>query len=388
MIKKIKYILFSVMLFLVFVNVNAYTKEDIVNLASSINTCSSDTASLVNGFKVTYTRMINERDVSDENLTKIYNNISVVKGILIENNVCTKESLSALPNDIKDELYSLYKQTNKLITSSPKYVDIEESKKNNEEVQVVFDSSTNKIKMYEGGTLINVVESNKKLNYVGLNKNIIVLIFVLIALIIFMVILKIKGKKSIFITSFTYVLIFLLFTTLVFRNDISSTLDKLHDMSVKVNTNEKEVVVKDAKIISYPSYDSKYATIYINDKKENIYFGDSSEILAKGIGHTTTSSLPGEGKTTVLSGHNTGLFKELFDLKKSDKVSIETIYGRFTYKVVDSSIVEDTDINSIEKDYDLILYTCYPNTNIYGNKRLIIYLDLVDSEWLGDVDEN
>lgn len=399
MIKKIELIVVSFIVFMCFSNCYAYTKNDVINLASSINTCSSDTASIVSGFKVTYTRMLNERDVSSSNLNQMYNNISKVKDILTTYSVCSKDSLSSLPSSIKDELYSLYKQTNKLITSSPRYVDIADNKENkdteikkqsssNGEVQMVIDSSNGEIKIYEDGTLINVVGNYDKLNYVGINKIIIGIILIFIAILIFMIILKIKGNKSIFITSITYTCIFIIAFTIVFKDNISSYLDILSNMSINVSDKEKTIKVKNKKIISYPSYNSKYATIYIDNKKEDIYFGDSSEVLSKGIGHMPTTNLPGEGGRVVLSGHNTGLFKKLFDLNKDDEVTIETIYGKFIYKFKDSEVVDESSVESLEKDYDLIVYTCYPNTSIYGNKRLVVYLNLVGSEWLGDMNES
>ena len=185
-----------------------------------------------------------------------------------------------------------------------------------------------------------------------------------------------------------YASIFIIIITIAFKDKMSSYLYILSNMSVNVSDKQKDVRVKDKKIISYPSYGVKYATMYIGQRRESIYFGDSSDILSKGIGHMTSSSLPGEGGKTILSGHNTGLFRKLFDLEKNDKVIIDTIYGKFTYEFKDSKVVEDTDISSIEEDYDLILYTCYPKTNIYGNKRIVVYLKLVSSEWLGDKDES
>ena len=38
----------------------------------------------------------------------------------------------------------------------------------------------------------------------------------------------------------------------------------------------------------------------------------------------------------------------------------------------------------LEKDYDLIMYTCYPNKELYGNKRLIIYAKLDKTKWVGE----
>ena len=391
MIKKIKYLALCFMLFNVFmINTYAYTKDDIINLTSKINICSSDTNSLINGFKVTYFRLLNERDISEENLDKIYNNISIVKQIIEENNICNSEDLSKLSSQLKDKLYNLYKETNKIITSSPKYIDGIDNKIENkdDEVKIVIDSSSSEIKVYEDGMLINVVGNTKKLNYVGLNGILIGIILLFFSLLFLSLALKLKYRKSVIISSLIYTSIFVLLVALIFRNDISSYMDKIIGMSVSINNGDKKIVALNKKIISYPSYNSKYGVITINNSREDIYFGDDSNILSIGIGHNTNSSLPGEMGTTILSGHNTGLFKELYNLNRNDLVEIQTLYGSFTYEMVESKIVDDDNLSSIEENYDLIMYTCYPNINLYGNKRLILYFKLIKSEWLGDQSES
>ena len=87
--------------------------------------------------------------------------------------------------------------------------------------------------------------------------------------------------------------------------------------------------------------------------------------------------------------HNTEVFNELHkrvisNLKNGNKIVIETNYAKFEYTVKTSKIVNETDLNSLEKDYDLILYTCYPNKELYGNKRLIIYAKLDKTKWVGE----
>ena len=66
------------------------------------------------------------------------------------------------------------------------------------------------------------------------------------------------------------------------------------------------------------------------------------------------------------------------------EIDNETNYAKFEYIVKTSKIVNETDLNSLEKDYDLILYTCYPNKELYGNKRLIIYAKLDKTKWVGE----
>ena len=55
--------------------------------------------------------------------------------------------------------------------------------------------------------------------------------------------------------------------------------------------------------------------------------------------------------------------------------------------MLDYEIVKETDIDILEKKYDLILYTCYPNSNLYGDKRVVVFANLKSSKWLGDINE-
>ena len=73
------------------------------------------------------------------------------------------------------------------------------------------------------------------------------------------------------------------------------------------------------------------------------------------------------------------LYSNLFNNHKS--IEINTSYGKFTYEIKDKEIVDKNDLDSLNKDYDLIMYTCYPKVNIYGNKRLIVYASLVNIDW-------
>lgn len=358
-------------------HVQAYTKEDIISLTDNIETCSSETKSLVEGFKASYIRIINERNISDENLDIIYHTIEKAMSKVKDNNIC---SINQVNSELKKELYDLYKKANSIILNSPK-IDNTTS-----DTKVVIDKNNKEIKIYDNGSLSDVVSVNKKLNYVGINKIVILSITSLIFLLLLLILLKILKKKNILIDALLYVVLILLPLNLIFMKEISIAIDFITLMNVEFKDNQKEVSIINKKIISYPLYGNKYAKIYIDNESEDIYFGDSTDILKKGIGQASSSYLPGEDAKTILSGHNTGIFKKLFDIK-DQTIIIETTYGKFTYKVIDKEIILDTQIESLNKDYDLILYTCYPNSNLYGNKRLIVYANLIDSKWLGEIDE-
>lgn len=386
--KYFRLLLFSLVLMcMCFYKVDAYTKEDIVSLTSSFKSCSSTTTSIIKGLTASYSRMLNEREITPSDLNEIYNNLNSAINTLKKYEVCSINDKNKIPSSVFSNLYSLYNETNNIILSSPKISDTESNSESKYETNIVIDSTANQIKVYENGALSDVIETEEKLNYVGLNKLVYVMIIGLSLLLIVLILLKILKFKSALVVSLIYVSILSLSITVVFRNQVSLILDVLQSMNVKINEINKEVLTKDEKIISYPLYGSEYAQIYINDSQGDIYFGDSSSILKKGVGQKSSSYLPGEGKTTILSGHNTGVFKELSSLNKNDEIIIETTYGKFIYKVEKKEIIEDTNIGVLEKEYDLILYTCYPNSNLYGDKRVVVFANLKSSKWLGDINE-
>jgi len=407
MIKYIRYlILFLILSSFCVLNVEAYTKEDIINLTNNVNTCSSETRALLEGTKASYTRILNERNVSESDLDRIYNNVKKAMNILSNNGLCSIEQKEGVSENLKNSLYELFQQTSDILLSSPLIGQNSSGSSSNDvtvnnnsnggnssnsnettDSKVVIDSSTNQIKIYENGTLTNVIELEQKLNYVGLNRTLVVSIELMLACLFTLLLIRRFVKPNVIITSMLYVLILLLPTSFIFRNQISVVLDTISLMNVNINENHKEVLVDGEKIISYPSYGSKYATIYLNDNKGDVYFGDDSSILKKGVGQANSSYLPGEDKRTILSGHNTGVFKELFNVAKNDDVIIETVYGKFTYNIEDIKVIDDNDVSILSSNYDLIMYTCYPAINLYGDKRIAVFANVIDKEWVGGIHE-
>lgn len=100
-----------------------------------------------------------------------------------------------------------------------------------------------------------------------------------------------------------------------------------------------------------------------------IYHGTSSEVLSKGIGHLSTSSLPvgGIGTHCVLTGH-TGfygqrLFSDLDRLEVGDIFYITCLDESMAYKVDQIRIVlpENTEFLQLNPDEDYVtLVTCAP----------------------------
>lgn len=111
-----------------------------------------------------------------------------------------------------------------------------------------------------------------------------------------------------------------------------------------------------------------------------IYQGTENAQLKKGIGHYEKSVLPGVADNSVLSGHRDSVFSQLGKLKVGEFVTIETVAGKFTYKISGFRIVgaDDRTVIVPTSSAVLTLTTCYPFRYI-GNapKRFIVSADLV-----------
>jgi sortase A len=111
-----------------------------------------------------------------------------------------------------------------------------------------------------------------------------------------------------------------------------------------------------------------------------IYQGTEDAQLKKGIGHYERSVFPGVGDNSVLSGHRDSVFSQLGKLKVGEFVTVETVAGKFTYKISGFRIVGANDRTVIvpTKTAVLTLTTCYPFHYIgSAPKRFIVSADLV-----------
>ena len=138
------------------------------------------------------------------------------------------------------------------------------------------------------------------------------------------------------------------------------------------------------KLKVYPEYGTQYATIEIPDIDVNlpVYFGDTLEILKKGVGHSSGSYFPGEGGSIIYMGHNSKkMFRRFSELQIDDTITVKTNYGEFKYQIYDMQIVEETDTDKLPVQTDeevLMIYTCYPFNNIgYATQRYVVYAKLV-----------
>ena len=140
----------------------------------------------------------------------------------------------------------------------------------------------------------------------------------------------------------------LIFTALIiivgyflFGARIEETISLINKVSIDVE-NKKEavetVIGEDNKLKNYPEYGTEYAKINIPkiDVDLPVYYGDTLEILKKGVGHSSGSYFPGEGGSIIYMGHNSKkMFRRFSELQIGNEIKVTTSYGEYNYKIYD-----------------------------------------------------
>ena len=159
--------------------------------------------------------------------------------------------------------------------------------------------------------------------------------------------------------------------------------------TISIDTNKKtekkvEYDLSSKQLKSYPEFGSQYATIEIPKIDVNlpVFFGDTMEVLKKGVGHSSGSYFPGEGGSIIYMGHNSkNVFRRFGELQIGDTITVKANYGEFKYQIYDMQIVEETETYKLpiqENEEKLMVYTCYPFNNIgYATHRYVVYANLV-----------
>lgn len=131
--------------------------------------------------------------------------------------------------------------------------------------------------------------------------------------------------------------------------------------------------------ITFPQYGTRFGRLTISDASicADLYFGDETDELKKGVGLYSGSFIPGYGRTILIAGHNHTYFHTLGNVKTGDKILIETNYGQYTYQITKTQIKSFSDASAYDlnqKVENLILYTCYPFNDLgLTPKRFFVY---------------
>lgn len=168
-------------------------------------------------------------------------------------------------------------------------------------------------------------------------------------------------------------------TAFILANKVSIDVD-----SNKENTEQGTVLNEEKKTLeNYPEYGTQYATIEIPRVDANlpVYFGDTLEILKKGVGHSSGSYFPGEGGSILYMGHNSKkVFRRFSELQIGDEIKVTTTYGEYNYKIYDMQLIKETELEKVpiqREEEILMIYTCYPFNNVgYATQRYVVYAKL------------
>ena len=167
--------------------------------------------------------------------------------------------------------------------------------------------------------------------------------------------------------------------------EIEETISMINKISVNIQNKEiKEIVINEEnRIENYPEYGTKYATLEIPKINVNlpIYYGDTLEVLTKGVGHSSGSYFPGEGGSIIYMGHrSSNVLRRLNELEPGDEIMVKANYGEYKYRIYDKKIIKETEVDQVpvqdEKEI-LMIYTCHPiNTIGHAKKRCVVYAEL------------
>jgi sortase A len=122
--------------------------------------------------------------------------------------------------------------------------------------------------------------------------------------------------------------------------------------------------------IRIPRIDAHYAVVQ----------GTDTASLRKGPGHYPDTNFPGEGGTVAIAGHRTTYlapFNQIDKLKRGDEIVLDMPYGKLTYAVEQTKIVDPTDLSVVDQvkgTERLVLSACHP---LYSaSQRIIVFARL------------
>lgn len=174
--------------------------------------------------------------------------------------------------------------------------------------------------------------------------------------------------------------------------NFDSNLSVIYDPSQEKPVSEGFI---DGSSLHYPDAGEQYAQISCAEigLDAPVYWYDSDEILAYGVGSSLESLPAGYGSGVVISGHNTTDFRCLEYIQPGQVVHFDTNYCHYEYTVREVRVMNEKELSPLiseicarEDKEELVMYTCYPFYAISGRKteRLVVFADRtagIDVKW-------
>lgn len=105
--------------------------------------------------------------------------------------------------------------------------------------------------------------------------------------------------------------------------------------------------------------------------------GADEKTLSRAVGHIPSTAFPGEVGNAAFAGHRDTFFRALRNIRKNDKIVVNTLDGSYEYLVQSTKIVSPNDVSvlkPVSADKELTLVTCYPFYYIgSAPKRFIVH---------------
>ena len=106
--------------------------------------------------------------------------------------------------------------------------------------------------------------------------------------------------------------------------------------------------------------------------------GTDAATLRSGPGHYAGTGLPGLRRTVAIAGHRTTFlapFADIDELRRGQPIVLAMPYGRFTYRVEQTLIVDPTDLWVTRRGRDrLVLTSCDPPLS--AARRIVVFARL------------
>ncbi len=395
-------VIFLIFCFFVFsFNLEAATKQDIIDYVHDNAQCGKDTA-IFQSYNATYTRLIREKDLTEEDIKAVLQQLEISYRIINKHNICRLGDIDRLSSKEKDTLLDSLTKGAKIIHNAPALVNGEREQTSS---PIVYDRDGRVLHIVDNDILLDRIHlEDQKLTYTGPN------VYLTVSIIVFALALtgalvyrqmawrrhRARFYKKV-LSDFSWGVVFttgvVMIGLLTFNNYVDSYA-RLRGMMREVFNEyeniEKEIVLDEEKnIIVYPAYGNRYGELLIPNLgiAADITFGDSPRLLENNIGHHTPSAFPSEGGDIIYSGHNReDILGNLENISLGDQIIINASYGEFIYQVEQVQIVNDTDWHLLvgNDEETLILYTCYPFSRvIYGSRRYVVYAPLQEINWNG-----
>ncbi|WP_044339968.1 class D sortase [Rossellomorea aquimaris] len=135
----------------------------------------------------------------------------------------------------------------------------------------------------------------------------------------------------------------------IILNDSNGSLESLETVNMQYNFKRGDVIG----VLNIPRL----------EREVPIISGTNEDELERGVGHVSSTKLPGQQDRIFLAGHRDTVFTQMGELRKGDILTIQLKTGEYEYEIFETLIVDESNLSVLEPttpEEILTLSTCYP----------------------------